>query len=206
MGSLVAMPIVGMFTGRIDPRKLLSAGFLLTGATMFWLSLLNLDVGYWNLFWPQFCQGVSLGLLFVPLTTIAMDHISPAGMGNATSVFNLMRNIGGSVGIAVVSTLLSRYHQSHATTLAQHVSLWNKPSSQLLETLRDGFAARGADMVEAYAKATAVLRGMVERQAAILSFLDLFRLMAVLAVAMLPLVLLMRRPKNASRPSPAAVE
>ena len=81
-------------------RKLLALGLIVGGVTLFWLGQLNLQAGYWDIFWPQFLQGAGLALLFVPLTTVSMAPIPRERMGNATSLFNLMRNIGGSVGIA----------------------------------------------------------------------------------------------------------
>src|SRR5262249_11024130 len=103
IGSFLAMPIIGILTTRFDPRKLIGMGLIVASSTFFMLSRLNLEAGYWDVFWPQFIQGVSLGLLFVPLTTVTMDPISRDTMGNATSIFNLMRNIGGSMGIATVT-------------------------------------------------------------------------------------------------------
>jgi Arabinose efflux permease len=85
IGSFFMMPITGMMTGRFDPRKLLTVGLLVGGSTLIWLSLLNLQAGYWDIFWPQLLQGVGMSLLFVPLTTISMDAIPREKMGNATS-------------------------------------------------------------------------------------------------------------------------
>ena len=93
---------------RFIPGFILALGMIIAAGSLWQLSWLNLDTGYWNIFWPQFIQGAALALLFVPLTTIAMDAIPREEMGNATSIFNLMRNIGGSVGIALASTFLFR--------------------------------------------------------------------------------------------------
>src|SRR4051794_27003519 len=95
IGSFFMMPMVGWMTGHFDARKLLTAGLIIGGGTLIWLSRLNLQAGYWDIFWPQLFQGAGMSLLFVPLTTIAMDRIPREKMGYATSLFNLMRNIGG---------------------------------------------------------------------------------------------------------------
>ncbi len=205
-GSFIAMPIVGALTGRLDPRKLLGSGFLLTALTMFWFSHLNLQAGYWDLFWPQFLQGAALGLLFVPLTTISMDRISRQGMGNATSLFNLTRNVGGSIGIAIVQSLLARARQTHTSTLGAHVATWNPQARQLLATIRAGMMARGVDASTAGQMALAATWGMVQRQAALLSFLDVFRLLGVLVLVMVPLVLLMHRPHTGGAAAMVAAE
>jgi len=80
-------------TGTFDSRKLLTTGLIVAGSTLLWLAGLNLQAGYWDVFWPQLIQGVGMSLLFVPLTTVAMDPVPRERMGNATSLFNLMRNI-----------------------------------------------------------------------------------------------------------------
>jgi DHA2 family multidrug resistance protein len=95
LGSFFMMPLTGLMIGWFDPRKLLTIGLITGGSTLLWLSRLNLQAGYWDIFWPQLIQGVGMALLFVPLTTVAMDPIPRERMGNATSLFNLMRNIGG---------------------------------------------------------------------------------------------------------------
>ena len=101
------MPLVGTVLSRLDPRKVLAVG--LTGAawSLYALARLNLKAGYWDIFWPQFIQGAALAMLFVPLTTATMDPIPKEEMGNATSMFNLMRNLGGSFGIAAPPPICS---------------------------------------------------------------------------------------------------
>jgi DHA2 family multidrug resistance protein len=197
VGSLIAMPAVGILVSRIDPRKILVVGFLLGGWTMFWLADLNMQVGYWDIFWPQFIQGIALGLLFVPLTTISMDHISREGMGNATSLFNLMRNIGGSVGIALVQTMLARSRQEHTNIIGSHIDAYSLPAQQAFQGLRSTFMARGSDAVTATDRAYAALFGMVQQQSAMLSFIDAFRILGGVFLLMVPLVWLMRRPSQA---------
>ena len=122
IGSFCMMPIVGILTGKIDPRKLLATGLFIGGLTMWWLGHLNLQAGYWDVFWPQLIQGSAMALLFVPLTTVTMDSIKPERMGNATSLFNLMRNLGGSIGIAATGTMLARRSQANTAILGSHVS------------------------------------------------------------------------------------
>src|SRR6266481_2574545 len=111
LGSFIAMPLVGLLIAKFDPRKLLGCGLIGGAISLFVLGSINLQVGYWDIFWPQFFQGLSMGLIFVPLTTITMSLIKKEEMGNATSLFNLMRNLGGRVGIAVIANTLSRNTQ-----------------------------------------------------------------------------------------------
>jgi DHA2 family multidrug resistance protein len=195
------MPVVGAVLGRVDARRLLGLGLVGGALTLFWFGALNLDAGYWDVFWPQLVQGISLALLFVPLTTITMDPIPRESMGNATSIFNLMRNIGGSLGIAVSTTLLARQQQVHTTFLGAHVDPYNPQARAVLEQLRAAFQARGSDLATATEQARSALFGMVQRQAAILSFNDVFHLLGILFVCLLPLLFLMRSPRAGRGPA-----
>jgi DHA2 family multidrug resistance protein len=198
MGSLIGMPLVGTLVGRFDPRKLVGFGLIGGALTLFWLGQLNLNAGYWDIFWPQFCQGFALSALFVPLTTISMDPIPRERMGNATSLFNLMRNLGGSIGIAVTGTLLARKTQIYTTTLGSHVDPYSWSAQSLLDATRRAFIAAGADPVTATDRAYRAVFGMVTRHATMVSFVDLFRLLGAIFLFLLPLILLMRRPKGRS--------
>ncbi len=121
LGSFLMMPVVGTVLGRFDPRKVLAVGLVGAAWSLYALSQLNLNAGYWDIFWPQFVQGAALAMLFVPLTTATMDPIRKEEMGNATSMFNLMRNIGGSMGIASGTTYLARHEQMHTALLGANV-------------------------------------------------------------------------------------
>src|SRR5581483_9793423 len=125
LGSFLFMPIVGILMSKIEPRKLLAAGLVVCSFSLYLLSRLSLDAGYWDIFWPQLLQGTSMGLLFVPLTTITNDSIPKQEIGNATSLFNLMRNIGASIGIAMVTTIQNRHEQMHTADLSRHVSIYD---------------------------------------------------------------------------------
>lgn len=196
LGSFIAMPIVGAVLGRFDARKMLSLGIIGASVTLLQLSWLNLDAGYWQIFWPQLLQGISLSLLFVPLTTVTMDSITKEQMGNATSIFNLMRNIGGSMGIAFATTYLERRSQLHINVLGRHVDLYGAQSRQMIDGVRGALMARGADAATATQQAHGAVFGVVQRQASMLSFLDTFRAMAVIFLMLLPLLVIMRRPTH----------
>jgi DHA2 family multidrug resistance protein len=195
-GSFIAMPVIGILVARSDPRKLLAVGLVMGSFSLFWLSRMNLNVGYWDVAWPQFIQGIALALLFVPLTTVSMDPIPIHEMGNATSLFNLMRNIGGSMGIAAVTTTLSRRQQMHISRLGESITVFDPATQRMLAGMRNGIAAQGVDAATATHRSIAALFGMVQQQAAMLSFNETFRLLSILFVVMLPLVLLMKRPRG----------
>jgi DHA2 family multidrug resistance protein len=200
VGAFFMMPITGLIIGRFDPRKLLATGLTIGAFTLLWLSQLNLQAGYWDIFWPQLLQGAGMSLLFVPLTTVAMDAIPRERMGNATSLFNLMRNVGGSIGIAMTGTMLSRRQQAAGSLFGSNLTPFNPTSQNLFTQTRAAFMAAGADVVTATNRAYAALAGMVQRQAAMVSFVGLFQLLGVMFLLLLPLVLLMKRPKGAPPP------
>lgn len=203
MGSLIGMPVVGLIVGKTDARRLVAGGLFVGALTLFWLGQLSLDAGYWDIFFPQFVQGIGLSLIFVPLTTIAMDPIPRERMGNATSLFSLMRNLGGSIGIAVTGTLLARKQHAFAAVLGEHVTPYSDVARRTFENLRGSLLASGVDPVTATQKAYATMSGLIQRQAAMVSFVELFRLLGAVFLVLLPLVLLMRRPSGGKGPAAA---
>ncbi|MGE3274403.1 MAG: DHA2 family efflux MFS transporter permease subunit [Vicinamibacterales bacterium] len=196
IGSFLGMLFVGAVSSRVDHRKLLAVGLVGAGASMFWLGAITLDAGFWDLFWPQFLQGLALSLLFVPLTTLTMDAIAPEEMGNATSLYNLVRNVGGSFGIATATTLLSRYGQVNLDRLATHVTPYSPAATGMLHDLTGAFVSRGSDLVTAQQQAMAALYGMTARQASAITFLQVFRVLGILCLVLLPLVLVLKKPRH----------
>jgi DHA2 family multidrug resistance protein len=203
MASFLFMPVVGILTGKVDARKLLAIGLSATAGAMFMVSTFSLDVGFWNFWWPLMLQGAGLGLIFVPLTTVTNDPIPRERMGNATSIFNLMRNIGASVGISTVETLQFRRMQTHINILGRHVNQASSQTQAALAGLRQTFMSRGADAVTANHEAYGTLWGMVQRQASMLSYNDVFRFLGGMFLVMLPLLFLMKKPQAGKGPAMA---
>jgi DHA2 family multidrug resistance protein len=200
LGSFAMMPVAGLLVSKVDPRKLLTAGLVIASVGLLWMAAFNLQAGYWDMFWPQIFQGAAVALMFVPLTTITMSGIAPERMGNATSLFNLMRNIGGSVGIAMTTTVLARRQQAITAIVGQHVTAFDSPSRTLLRGLQAAFASSGADAHTALSRAEGVLFGLVQREAAMIATLRVFQLFGLMFLLAIPLVLLMKRPKPGSSP------
>ena len=144
---------------------------------------------------------MSLALMFVPLTTVAMARVPREQMGNATSIFNLLRNLGGSIGIAGVTTMLERVGQTHMNALSSHVTRFDLHSQSLLEGMKRSMEAKGMPAATASKQAYAMLYGMVARQAAMLSFVQVFRVLAIVFLMLLPLLLIMGRPPKAAQPA-----
>ena len=204
LGSFVMMPLTGILLSYFDPRKLLGIGVLGAAYSMWQLSAINLNAGYWDIFWPQFLQGLSLSLLFVPLTTVTMAPIAKEAMGNATSLFNLLRNLGGSVGIAFAATYLARRQQIHQSVLAANITPMNPNAQGVIGAIAGTMQQAGGDASQALQQAYGVVQGMIMRQASMLSFLDTFRLMAIVFLLVLPLLFLFKRPAKGKTDAPAA--
>jgi len=192
IGSLATTPLAGYLTGKTDPRRLLAFGLVLGSLTMFDLSRLNLNAGYLDILWPQVFQGVALSFLFIPLMALSMSRISKEKMGNATSLFNLMRNIGGSCGIAIMTTFLARRTQMHQNRLVANITAGDPKTRETLQQMQAWFQAHGADSYTAARKGLAAIYGMVQRQAAMLSFVEAFWVMGVMFLVMLPFIVLLR--------------
>ena len=193
-------PLAGHLTTKTDPRRLLIVGLVLGSITMFQLSGLNLYAGFWDIFWAQVLQGVALAFLFIPLMSLAMSRIRPEKMGNATSIFNLMRNIGGSIGIAIMTTFLARRSQVHQNHLVANVTAGSGETYRLWQGIKANFIAHGIDAVTASRKAYAAIYGLVQQHAAMLAFVEAFWLMGMVFLAMLPFLPLLQYHPH-SRPS-----
>lgn len=195
LGSLFVTPFVGMITDRMDGRKLLAAGLLLGAGTTLWLSKINTDVGFWDIFWPQFLQGCAIGLLFVPLTVITMAPISKEAMGNATSVYNVVRNLGSSVGIATVATLLVRGRIANRALLNERLDGYSWVSRNALERFEEGFLSQGVAAAAAADEALRAVSLQLDEQAQMLSFVRVFEILALIFLALVPLLFVLRKPE-----------
>ncbi len=202
LGSFLMMPVVGTVLNRYDPRKVLGIGLIGAAWSLYALSRLSLDAGYWDIFWPQFIQGAALAMLFVPLTTATMDPIPKEEMGNATSMFNLMRNLGGSCGIAAATTYLFRRQQYHTNQLGAHVTQFSPAARNLQQGIAGNMMAHGSDPITAMRQAYVATWGLIQRQASMLSFVDTFLIMGVVFLLVLPLLFVMKRPRAGRAAAP----
>ncbi len=196
IGALVCTPIVGVLTSKRDPRKILAFGLAIGGYTMWELSRLNLNAGYWDIFWPQVLQGVGLACTFIPLAAASMSLIPKPKMSNATAIFNLMRNIGGSFGVALMTTFVARRSQFHQSRLGENITIYDSHTWQMLQQMKQWFISRGADAFTAERRALAALYGMVQRHAAMMSFVEAFWIMCIMFWLVVPAVMLLNNPRH----------
>jgi MFS transporter, DHA2 family, multidrug resistance protein len=193
LGNMLALVMAGRLITRVDQRLLLGFGCLLNASALTLMSNVTLGMDYWSLAWPRFIQGFGQGFVFVPLQTLALSTIRVERLPNATSAFNVVRNLGGSLGIALATTLLARRSQYHQTVLVGHVDIWAPDTARRLQEWTDHFLRQGADAFTAGRQATAMLYRDTVAQAQVLAYEDQFWLLAILFFAMLPLLPLMRR-------------
>jgi DHA2 family multidrug resistance protein len=203
LGSFLSMFVAGRLVNVVDNRVLLACGFVILAISAAMLGQINLEIAMSSVAWPNVINGFATGFIFVPLTTMAMGTLHKREMGNATGVYNLMRNIGGSVGIAAVATLLARGAQMHQSVLAGHLSALNPAFQGEIEALRRGVTS-GAGPVTSTQQAYGLVYGGLIRQSTLLAYIDNFRLLAGLALAALPLILIFQRVRRKeSRLEPA---
>ncbi len=194
LGALIMMPVSGILVARVDTRKLITVGLFVASLPLFWLAQIDMNAGYWDVFWPQLAQGMGMSLLFVPLSTTTMARVPKHKIGNATSLFSLMRNVGAGIGVAVMGTLLTHFREKGVQTVGASITAYDAASQATLAQLIAGFRAAGADTATATTQAYATMSGMVYQQASMVSFITLFRFAGAMFLVMLPLVFLMRRP------------
>jgi len=200
--AMLEMPIIGtMLTRGFDARRLIIFGLLFIAAAAAWMSRLDLLVSQSDIVWPRIVQVLGSGMMFVSINTIAYRFIPRSETNNASGLFSLVRNEGASIGVAIVTTLLARDIQTYQVNLIGHISLLNPMAVQ---TMQNAGALFGPADPTAGRGALSLLYALVRQQSAILSYLDLFQMFAIITLLVVPLVLLMRRTTTpAGQPSAA---
>jgi MFS transporter, DHA2 family, multidrug resistance protein len=196
LGALISMVLVGVLVNRIDSRVLTAFGMAIFGASSLMLSHVSLGTSMQSVVIPNFVNGFGSGFIFVPLTTLSMSLLHKKEMGNATGIYNLMRNIGGSVGIAGLVAFLVRSSQAHQQYLGAHLTASSPMTWSALAGLGARYHAGGSDVVDAHRMAMGAIYGTLQRQAAVLSYADNFRLMGYLSLACIPLLFFMVQPRH----------
>jgi len=193
LGSFLILPIVGFLTSRVDARRLIATGFVVAGTAIFLFGNINLDIGIMSIALPNFLQGLGMSMVFVPLATITTATLPNEQIGNATGIFNLMRNIGGSTGISMVTTMLARGAQAHQTILVAHLTPYDAVYRSRLLVLQTAFSSRGGSVLGAQ-QALGAMYGQLVQQSTMLAFIDNFRWLAVVTIFCLVGASLLKRP------------
>lgn len=190
VGTMIAMIAVGKLSGKVDVRHMIFLGLVLTSLSLWEMTLFDMDISGWDIVRTGITQGLGLGFIFVPLSTITFATLAPRYRNEGTALFSLMRNIGSSIGISVVMTYLAQRTQANHAALADHINPFNLALKRAVE-------AGAYDLTTP--QGLAAINGEVTRQAATLAYLQDFRLMMWITVAAIPLIILLRAsPKKAA--------
>jgi len=205
LATAAMMPIVGKLMQKGAPPQLLNAlGFISFFAFTWMLSHSTLDSSRGDFFWPLILRGAGLGLLFVPLTTVALSGLKGKDIAQGAGLTNMMRQLGGSFGIALVATYIQVHSWSHRVALLSHVSMYDAPARERLSALTQGFVAKGASFFEAQRQAYAAIEGAVVQQSLLLTYMDAFRMVGIFFLCCIPLLLLFKR-RSGRAAAPAAM-
>jgi DHA2 family multidrug resistance protein len=194
---MVTVPIVGRIYNAVSPRIVIAIGVLCIAAAAYSMSHFTLATGQGDVIWALITQGVGFSCLFVPLSTVALSSIPRHLMADATGLNSLLRQVGGSIGLAVAATLLSRFTAHARLALVSHVSGANAAAVERLGHLSAGFIARGRDPVAARVLALGTMQQSVNQQATLLAFVHVFLLAGVAFLFVLPLLSLLKTPDHA---------
>ncbi len=188
VGALVSVTLAGRFVRKIDGRIMIIAGFIILALGSFLLGEINLEISISSVIWPNVIMGFAVGMIFVPLTTIAMGALPNEMIGAATGLYNLMRGMGGSIGIAVVTTLLARHAQLHQSLMVSHLTPHDPAFRESLHRLTELFSTQ-CDPVTAMRKAYRSTYDILVGQSTLLAFIDNFRLLGFFSLVGVPLTL-----------------
>ncbi len=196
IASAVTMAVLGRFASRVDARPLIVMGCVGFLWCMWKLSNLTLNSGADDLFWPLIARGVSLGLIFIPLTSASMAELKPSEIAQGTGMFNLMRQLGGSLGIAIVATLLARFTMQSKALLTEHVTAIGPDALGRVDAITRAMISRGMSPAIAHQQALMVLDRTIGAQASVLAFSKIYIISGIVLFCSIPLMLFWRHGKG----------
>jgi len=194
IAMFLAAPFAGRLSTKVDPRAMLITGFLFFAIGTYWLTYLTKDWDFWELFWPQVFRGVGLMLAIVPINNISLGTLPPERLKNASGLYNLMRNLGGAVGLAVLTTILNNRTDLHLARLHESITWSRQPALETLNSLMQRFSSYGSD---AQAMALKQLNKIVHQQGVVMAFADVFLVLTFLFLGLAALAVVMKRPPAA---------
>jgi DHA2 family multidrug resistance protein len=195
IGTLIAMVVVARLIGKVDTRLIIFTGLALTAISLWQMTGFSLQMNMNLVLVSGILQGFGLGFVFTPLSVITFSTMSRQHLTQATAIFSLMRNVGGSVGVSIVEALLAENTQIVHSHLVEHI----RPDNPLAQTLAAPYSLTNPHGI-------AALNAEVTRQAQMIAYIDNFHLMVLIIVASLPFLLLLRRPGRIVKPSAVAVD
>lgn len=199
------MPFIGKMIQRGIPQiYMVATGFLIFFIFTFWMhNIITPNTGSEHMFWPLIFRGIGLGLLFVPITTLSLSTLQGKSIGEGAAFTGMMRQLGGSFGIAIITTFITRFSQDHRVNLVSKLEITQFDVQQRVTQLQQGFMSKGYSANEALGKAHQVLEFSIIKQATVLSYMDIFMYLGLLFLICIPFVLLLKKGKNKINPSNA---
>ncbi|MDA8214762.1 MAG: DHA2 family efflux MFS transporter permease subunit [Nitrospiraceae bacterium] len=195
IATMVTLIITGRLINKVNPKGILAFGIIVCAYATYLMSQFNLYADFYTVSWPRIVLGVGMGFFFIPLTTLTMSGIKKEEMGNATAIYNLLRNLGGSFGVAFVTTTLSRRAQFHQFRLVEYLTPFDTAYQFASNQTKQILEYRGVgSSISEYGGLNAIYEQFI-RQASMMSFNDAFYLTSIIMICILPLVLLMKRGK-----------
>ncbi len=194
VASLVMLPIVGILVARVDIRALMTFGMGMICYGLLYMGRMSLDVSFGTLVYARVLQAIGMAFIFVPMNSIAYSYVAKESRNAASSLINVARNVGGSVGIAFCTAMASRLAQTHQVVLAGHLTPYDYGFTSRIQNVTSMLGTQTGDSVTATAQAQAALYGAMRQQAATVAFIDVFKMLAVTAIIVLPLIWMMRKP------------
>jgi MFS transporter, DHA2 family, multidrug resistance protein len=200
---MAMMPVVGTLVTRVDPRWLIAFGLTVNGLALLHMGQFDREVDYATIAWARVFQSIGFAFLFIPINQVAYLGMPREKSNAASAIINMTRNIGGSIGISVATTILARRTQVHQDILVQHVTPYSAPYRATVQALQQHFAAHTGAAVGALQQAEGAIYRTLQQQAQVLSFIDDFRFLALGTLLLVPLLLLIRRPTAGAAPPEA---
>lgn len=202
--TALMMPVIGKLLERGVPQKYLAAvGFLVFFIYSYWMyTVMTPDTGTEHMFWPLVARGFGLGLLFVPITTLSLSNLRGKDIAEGAAFTGMMRQLGGSFGIAIITTFVARFTQQHRVDLIPKLSKIDFEVQERIAAYQQMFISKGFSPNESLNKAYQLLEGSVSLQSTVLSYMDVFFYLGVLFLICVPFVLMIKKGKN--KVSPAA--
>ncbi len=195
LATLIALPVAGALVNKVNPKFLLIFGIIVNAYATYLMSNFNLQADFYTVIWPRIVLGIGMGFFFIPLTTVTMSVIKREDMANATGIYNLIRNLGGSFGVAFVTTVLSRRAQFHQNHLVEHLTPFDTTYHLYTEKASQFLQYKGFENISSEYGGLGIIYKELLRQASMLSFNDAFYLVSILMISILPLVFFMKRAK-----------
>jgi MFS transporter, DHA2 family, multidrug resistance protein len=202
LATMLALLIVGKLVTKMNPKYILFSGLIIVSYSLYLMAHFNLQADFMAVVWPRIVLGFGIGFIFVPLTNLTLSHIRKEDMGGATALFNLLRNLGGSFGVAIFTTLLARRAQFHQFRLVEHLTPFDAPYQWALTHIQPYLHQKGIADALAPQGALGILYGNLVKQATMIAFNDTFYFIFILSLGLLPFIFMLREPGKIEAPPP----